>query len=166
MSFAVAVDRVLTAEGGYSNDPLDPGGETIFGVTRREFPNFNGGNFKTATREQAAALYKTEFWDACHCDVMPPVLAFQALDFAVNSGVGTAIRKLQHAAGVADDGHWGPVTQAAVLRINPGVLTFNFLADRLDYMRVLNNWPHAGKGWAGRIAADMRSAAIDLLNPT
>lgn len=163
MDFRTAIDRVLKIEGGYVNDPKDPGGETIFGISRRSFPNFNGGDFKNATREQAVDLYRTEFWVKVHADAMPDVLAYQAVDFAANSGIGTSLRKLQAAAGVADDGHWGPVTQAAVKAVSSAVLTFRFLSLRLDFMRSLSNWQHDGRGWAGRIAEDMRYAADDLL---
>jgi lysozyme family protein len=162
MSFAVAIGRLLGNEGGYVNDPRDPGGETNWGISKRSYPNLD---IKALTRDQAIAIYQRDFWLKVDADQMPDVLGFQALDFAVNSGIDVTIRKLQSAAGVADDGHWGPVTKAAVAAIAPAVLTFRFIAARLDFMRSLSNWPVAGKGWAGRIANDMRFAAQDLLAP-
>lgn len=163
MHYTIAINRVLKSEGGYVNDLNDPGGETIWGVSRRSFPHFNSGDFKNATREQAVVLYRAEFWDKVHADKMPDDLQYQALDFAVNSGISVAIRKLQSAAGVADDGYWGPVTQAAVAALPPAVIIFRFLAKRLDYMRRLSNWKYHGAGWAARIAEAMRYAADDLL---
>jgi lysozyme family protein len=165
MDFFLAIDRVLKSEGGYVNDPNDPGGETIYGISRRSFPNFNGGDFKNATREQAVRLYYDEFWRKVNADKMPEDLQYQALDFAVNSGIHTAIRKLQSAAGVADDGWWGPVTQAAVAATPPAVLIIRFAAERLDYMRKLKNWKFHGAGWAARMADVLRYAAVDLLEP-
>lgn len=162
MTFEVAINRVLGNEGGYVNDPDDPGGETIWGVSRRSFPNFNGGNFKDATREQAIELYRTEFWQKVSADSLPMLMQFQATDFAVNCGISTAIRKIQTAAGVADDGHFGPVSFAAMKAMNPAALTFRFFAEELDYRRKLSGWAKYGSGWTARVANDMRFAAVDL----
>lgn len=159
MNFDTAIERVLPIEGGYVNDLKDPGGETNFGISKRSYPNVD---IKALTRDGAKAIYLTDFWQRVHADTMPAALQFQALDFAINSGIETAVRKLQFAAGVADDGHWGPVTQAAVIAQPQPALAFNFLASRLDYMRSLSNWQSAGRGWAGRIATDMRYAAKDI----
>lgn len=159
MSFDSSIARVLPLEGGYVNDPLDPGGETKFGISKRSYPRVD---IKALTWEGAVDIYRTDFWLRVHADAMPPALQYQALDFAVNSSPETAVRKLQAAAGVADDGHWGPVTQAAVAALSPAVLMFRFIALRLDFMRACSNWKSAGKGWAGRIAEDMRYAALDL----
>lgn len=159
MSFDTSFDRLIGNEGGYVNDPADPGGETNWGISKRSYPTTN---IRDLTRETAKAIYWTDFWLRVHADELDSLTAFQALDFAVNSGIETAVRKLQTAVGVADDGHWGPVTLAAVKALPPAVLAFRFLAERLDFMRRLKNWPSAGAGWAGRIAADMRFAAQDL----
>lgn len=160
MDFNFAIERVLKVEGGYVNDPKDPGGETQWGISKRSYPNVD---IKALTRDGAKAIYLSDFWLRVHADAMPDVISYQALDFAVNSGIETAVRKLQAAAGVADDGHWGPITQAAVKAQPQAVIALNFISLRLDYMRSLNNWQSAGRGWAGRIATDMRYAAQDLL---
>lgn len=162
MSFDTSIDRLLKNEGGYVNDPHDPGGETIWGVSRRSFPNFNGGDFKGATRAAAIALYRAEFWDKVNAEQLPALLQFQALDFAVNCGITVAIAKMQRAAGVADDGHWGPVTRAAIGAMNPTALTFRFFAEELDYRRKLAGWPRYGDGWTARVANDLRYAAQDI----
>jgi lysozyme family protein len=159
MTFDIAINRVLGNEGGYVNNPADPGGETNWGISKRAYPNVDIANL---TRDGAVAIYRSDFWDTVHADQMPAALQFQALDFAVNSGVQTAIRKLQAAAGVADDGYWGPVTQTAIAAMNPIALTVRFLAERLDYMRRLSTWGTFGSGWAGRIVADLKFAADDL----
>lgn len=159
MAFSTLINRVLANEGGYVNIPDDPGGETQWGISKRSYPDLD---IRALTREDAIAIYKRDFWDRCHGDELPEAVAFQALDFAVNSGVETALRKLQTAAGVADDGHWGPVTREAIAAVNPVVLCIRYLAERLDFMRKLKRWPSFSSGWAGRIAADLRYAAVDL----
>ncbi len=159
MNFNDAIDRVLSHEGGYTTGKNDPGGETNWGISKRSYPHLN---IKTLTRAQAAEIYRKDFWVRVHAEKMPTALQFQALDFAINSGVETAVRKLQSAAGVADDGEWGPVTQAAVFAMPDEILVLRFIAKRLDYMRRLANWKYAGAGWAARIAGDMMYAADDL----
>lgn len=158
-AFDLLIDRVLAIEGGYVDNPADPGGETQWGISKRSYPTVD---IKGLTRADAVVIYRRDFWDRCHGDEMHPALAYQALDFAVNSGIETAVRKLQAAAGVADDGHWGPATATAVKGFNPAVLAFLYLAERLDFMRKLKAWKDFGSGWAGRIAADMRFAANDV----
>lgn len=159
MSFEVFIERVLGLEGGYVNNPADPGGETQWGIAKRSYPNID---IKALTRVEAIEIYRRDFWQRVHADEMPTAVAFQALDFCINSGIETSIRKLQAALGVADDGHWGPVTRAAVSNAHIPALLTRFIAERLDFMRRLSTWPSFGKGWAGRIAEDLRFAAQDF----
>lgn len=167
MSFDTSIERVKKNEGGYVNDPRDPGGETNWGITVGTARAYGYvGAMIDMTWDQAKDIYRRGFWDLVHADTMPPILQFQVLDFAVNSGISTAIRKLQDAAGVADDGKWGSHTMAAVVAMNPVVLTFRFLARRQRFQTKLKNWPVAGAGWANRNADDMDYAADDLLSTT
>ncbi len=62
---------------------------------------------------------------------------------------------------MADDGILGPVSLAAIKATDPNDLVFRFLAERLEFMTGLSNWPNHGKGWARRIAANLRLAADD-----
>jgi lysozyme family protein len=158
MTFEKYIERVLTHEGGYVNDPKDPGGETKFGISKRSYPNLN---IAALTRDEAKAIYKRDFWLRVHADELPGPVAYQALDFAVNSGIETAIRKLQAALGVADDGLWGPVTRAAVHKANAPALIMAYAAERLDFLRKLRGWVNYGSGWAGRVAENLRYGAVD-----
>lgn len=158
MTFDEAFDRLMGNEGGYVNNPADPGGETNWGISKRSYPDLD---IKGLTRDQAKAIYLRDFWVRGAMDQLPPALAFQAFDAAVNHGIETAIRLTQRAAGVADDGHIGPVTLAAIRRDSVTDLLMLFVAERLDYWRKLNTWPKFGGGWAGRAAADLRYAAQD-----
>lgn len=158
MNFDVAFDRLMGNEGGYVNDPADPGGETNWGISKRSYPNVD---IKALTRDQAKAIYRRDFWDRIHADEMYDGVAFQALDFAVNSGIETAVRKLQRAVGVADDGHWGPKTQAAAAAMSETDIIMRFVAERLDFWTSLSTWPNFGRGWARRAAQNLRFGAID-----
>ncbi len=163
MSFDVSIARVLGNEGGYVNDPDDPGGETQWGISKRSYPLLD---IRTLTRDSAIGIYRRDFWERISADQLPVMLQFLVLDFAVNCGVETAVRKVQAAANVADDGHFGPVSFAAIRSTAPTVLTLRFLAEELDYRRKLKGWPKYGAGWTARVANDMRLAAIDFTGAT
>lgn len=158
VNFDTAFDRLLGSEGGYSNDPSDPGGETNWGISKRSYPDVD---IRNLTREQAKEIYRADFYNRIHADEMPGSVAFQAFDFAVNSGIDTAVRHLQRAINVADDGHWGPISKAAMLRADPSDTIMRLSAYRLDFMTRLNGWSRFGRGWARRISANLLYAADD-----
>lgn len=155
-NFDRAFTDLLGNEGGYSNNPADPGGETNWGITiavARE----NGyiGAMKDMDQSVAKTIYAKKYWLSAFDDLPYPVV-FQVFDAAVNSGVGQAVRWLQRAAGVADDGKIGPVTMKAVLEIDPIKLVVLFNAERLVFMTNLSTWGSFGKGWARRIAGNLK----------
>ena len=152
------IDRLLSHEGGYVNDPNDPGGETRFGISKRSYPRLN---IRKLTRAEAIAIYRRDFWERSRADDLPPAVGFQLLDGAVNSGIDNATRWLQRAVGVADDGIIGPVTLGALRITDPADVVMLFLAERLQFMTGLRNWPQHGKGWARRIAQNLRFGAED-----
>lgn len=156
--FDLFIERLLAHEGGYVNHPNDPGGETNWGIAKRSYPHVN---IRKLTRPQAIAIYRRDFWDRVQGGQLPPEVAFQALDAAVNHGVGQAVRWLQRAAGVADDGVIGPVTLAALRCVPPADLLLRFNAERLDFYTRLATWPSFGKGWVRRVAANLRHGAED-----
>lgn len=158
MNFDQAFDRLMAVEKGYVNDPKDPGGETKWGISKRSYPNEDIPNM---TKERAKVIFRRDFWDKVKADKLADGVAFQASDFAYNSGPDTAVRYLQRAVGVADDGHWGPASQAAADAISESDAIMLLNSERLDFMTRLKNWPDAGKGWARRIAQNLRYAAED-----
>lgn len=157
-TFDLAFDRLMTAEGDYVNNPADPGGETRWGISKRAYPAVD---IKTLTRNGAKALYLRDFWQRLDANALPASVAVQVFDFAVNSGIETAVRALQRAVGVADDGHWGPVSAAAARACSDADVLLRLNAERLDFMTRCRNWPDASRGWARRIAANLRAAALD-----
>lgn len=158
MNFEQATDRLLGNEGDYTDGKGDPGGETNWGISKRSYPDLD---IKNLTRDDAKAIYLRDFWQRGHMDEYDGAIAFQVYDFAVNSGIETAVRALQRAAGVADDGYIGPVTIFAVKSMPvPKVLAL-FIAERLQFWTGLSNWQQAGKGWARRAVADIRYAVVD-----
>lgn len=158
MSFDEAFDRLISHEGGYVNNPADPGGETQWGISKRSYPRVD---IRSLTRDQAREIYRVDFWQRINGDRLADGVAFQLFDFAVNSGIETAVRYLQRALGVADDGHWGAASQAAADATSESDAIMRLNAERLDFMTRLTNWPNASRGWARRIAGNLRYGAID-----
>lgn len=155
-NFDRAFVELLGNEGGYSNDPNDPGGETNWGITiavARE----NGyiGAMKDMDQLVAKVIYAKKYWQPAF-DQLPYTIAFQMFDAAVNSGVGQAVRWLQRAMGVADDGKLGPVTMQAIEAVDPIKLVVLFNVERLLFMTNLSTWGNFGKGWARRIAGNLK----------
>jgi lysozyme family protein len=157
LTFDQAFDRLISHEGDYTSGEGDPGGETKFGICKRSYPALN---IKDITIDLAKAIYFRDFWQPLG-DKAHPSIKFQAFDFAVNSGIDTALRKLQQAIGVADDGHFGPISQARLAALPVSDVLLAFLAERLDFYTRLSTWPTFGKGWSRRIAKDLRYAAFD-----
>jgi lysozyme family protein len=159
MDFNTAFDRLIGNEGGYVNNPSDPGGETNWGISKRSYPTVDILNL---TRDGAKAIYLRDFWQAGQMDKINPAVAFQAFDFAVNSGMQTALRKLQAAVGVADDGNIGSVSLSAINVMEPAKVIMLYVAERLDFWRCLSTWDSFSVDWAGRAAADLRYGAGDI----
>ena len=162
MGFDEAFERVIAHEGGYVNHPDDPGGETNWGITART-ARANGytGPMRELTRRQAREIYRVAYWGRARADDYDPAIGFQLFDAAVNHGIGNAIRFLQRAVGVADDGVVGPQTVAAINAMQTTDVLARFNAERLDFYTRLTTWPTFGKGWARRVAENLRHAAED-----
>ncbi len=157
--FNTSFDRLLGNEGGYVFNPADPGGETNWGISKRSYPTVD---IKNLTRDQARDIYYQDFWLPLAGDTLPGSVAFQLFDFAVNSGIQTALRAYQRALGVADDGNFGSASLAAAQAMPADKQIMRVLGERLDFMRKLRAWPTFGSGWAGRIANDLRFGAGDI----
>jgi len=158
LNFDLAFERLIGIEGGYTTGDGDPGGETKWGISKRSYPQLE---IASLTREDARDIYRRDLWEKHRLGELPESVAFQVFDFAVNSGIETAVRKLQEAAGVADDGHIGPVTLAAVTAISAHDMVVRYLAARLRFLTKLSTWDRFGRGWANRIAQDLLYSAED-----
>lgn len=158
MNFDQAFDRLISNEGGYVNNPADPGGETNWGISKRSYPTVD---IKALTREGAKQIYLADFWNRGRMEEYDAAIAFQVFDAAVNHGIETAVRLLQRAAGVADDGHIGPVTVAAVKAKSVTDMLMLFIAYRIKFWTKLSTWATFGRGWANRAADDLIYAAQD-----
>lgn len=163
MTFDDAFARLVDPqhEGGYSNNPADPGGETKYGLSKRAYP---GEDIANMTLDRAREIYRRDYWGPAGCDGLPDLLKYEMFDLAVNTSAPgkptTAIRMLQQAVGATVDGVFGPKTLMAAQAANPATALRRLQALRINYYTRL---PKAWRdefltGVMNRIAANMLAA--------
>lgn len=155
MNFDQAFEVLLKHEGGYAADHRDPGGETKFGISKRSYP---GEDIAGMTIERAKQIYLRDYWGPAGCDAVPDALKLQLFDTTVHSGVTMAIKTLQRAAYADADGILGPHTLMAVQSMPASRLIARFNGFRLEFLTGLPTWAEFGRGFAKRIAANLKEA--------
>lgn len=169
-NFERSLSLVLKSEGGFVNDPHDPGGATNLGVTIatfRQYVNPNGTvtDLKALTTAQAGKVYKGQYWDAVKGDQLPDGVDYAVFDFAVNSGPSRAAKFLQAVVGVAQDGQIGPATLVAVANLPRSTIIQNICDNRLTFLKGLPTWSRFGRGWSSRVSS-VRTVALAMVGPT
>ena len=168
--FERALAHVLEMEGGFDEDPYDPGGPTNRGITLAEFARDKGleltpANFaamkaelKAITPDTVRRIYRDSYWQAAACPDLPPALALFHFDAAVNQGVAGAARMLQQAVGADVDGEIGPLTLAAAAARPLAATLDAYAAIRRQRYRALPTFWRFGKGWLSRVDATLALA--------
>lgn len=125
-NFETAIKLVLEHEGGYSNDPADPGGETNYGISKRSYPDEDITNL---TQAKAIEIYRRDFWDKQWAMIVSQELSTALLDASVNMGRTAAVKLLQKSVNKAYcrdllevDGIFGTKTLGAVNEASEDVL--------------------------------------------
>jgi lysozyme family protein len=169
-NFKDALAFTLKWEGGKVDDKTDRGGRTAFGVTQLSFDSWLSAkalpqrDVWTITPDEVATIYEERYWLPCRCDQLPDKLDICMFDAAVNHGTRKAVRFLQRAAGVVDDGDFGPQTMRAVDQdqLDPerqqSLLTKYCMAREKFYAAIVHNDPKQVrflKGWLNRLT-DLR----------
>jgi uncharacterized protein (TIGR02594 family) len=172
--FDVAFAHVLDMEGGWTDDPYDPGGPTNLGITLSVYAAYLGRSLvienraellaalRGLTPELARDIYITRYWRPSSCPALPPALAILHFDTAVNHGVGNAIRFLQTALGVDVDGEIGPITLGAAARSNMTEVLQTYAELRRERYRALPHFWRFGRGWLRRVDATLALARRHL----
>ena len=163
-NFKKAFEELIGIEGGYVNDPTDPGGETKYGISKRSYPHLD---IKNLTLGQAQEIYYRDFWKELHLDdILKYKIALELFDTGVNMGQGTAGEFLQEALNLmnrdqrnfpdlAVDGIVGPVTMVAYRKVDDRILlkVLNGLQFR-RYADICERKPSQEKyfnGWMKRV---------------
>jgi lysozyme family protein len=161
-SFDRCVAFTLRYEGGFTNNPNDPGNwtggaigrgilrGTNFGISAASYPNLDIANL---TQDLAAAIYRQDYWGAIQGDALPGPVALAAFDAAVNAGPKRSVIWLQQAAGAAADGVLGPGTLAALQAGDAAALAREAVVRRLNFSTGLPAWANFGLGWSRRLIA-------------
>lgn len=144
-------------EGGFVNDPRDPGGATNHGITIATLSHWRGRpctvqDVQALQLSEAMAIYRAQYWSAVAGDALPAGLDLMAFDCAVNMGPGTAARLLQESVDAVVDGHVGPNTIRAAAATDTVQAIHHMAELRRDAYRAMAGWPTYGRGWTSRVA--------------
>jgi len=138
---------LMESDGGYSEDPLDPGGETNFGISKRAYPK---EDIQFLTMERAKEIYKRDYWDAIRADELPYPINILIFDAAVNQGKKAAVRMPQEALKIKQDGVIGQQTIKAAVEASDAVCA-DFLAIRAVRYAGTYKFQRFGRGWMRRL---------------
>ena len=175
--FSAALAHVLVFEGGWSDDPFDPGGATNKGITIGDFARERGTDVTSATVDQLKAdlrripdsevrrIYLERYWRPALCPDLPAPLAFFHFDAAVNQGVHGAARMLQEALAVPVDGEIGPLTLAASQSSAVADAIERYAEIRRRRYRSLGTFWRFGRGWLRRVDATAAAAQAIASRP-
>lgn len=146
-------DRAMTHtfkwEGGYVNDPHDPGGETKYGISKRSNPEID---IPSLTKKDAKEIYYKKYWFPFRFDELSSeTLAIKVFDVGVNVGTKKAIKWLQKCVGATVDGIIGPETIRLTNQAPQAQVLEDFLSMAEDYYRALKSFSVFGRGWLNRL---------------
>jgi len=171
-AFSACLAIVLKQEGGYADNPLDPGGATKYGITRATLAEWRKvsppsslpkAEVAALGSEEAAAIYRALYWDRCNAGALPPGLDLALFDYAVNSGPDRAVRALQTQVGAQPDGIVGPLTldaiKAKIAIAGVAGLIVALCDGRLSFLQRLAISATFGTGWARRVD-EIRALAL------
>ena len=163
-AFDTIIEMVLEHEGGYINHSSDPGGETIYGISKRAYPDLD---IKNLTVAEAKEIYRNDYWNRIKGEELPVGVACVVLDYSVNSGTSRASKALQSVCGIANgDGIIGPATLNAVwttVKNTSEEDVINAVTEqRQGFIRALSIYDTFGKGWERRIE-ETRAKAMELI---
>lgn len=147
--FESAIPFILEHEGGYCDVDGDPGGETNFGICKRQYPKLDILNL---TEEQAIEIYRRDYWKPW-LEELDMDVAAKVFDMIVNMGTKQAVKLLQRAVGATDDGIYGPETKASIRVRDPQDVVNALVGQQREFYTNLAKKPSMTKflkGWLRR----------------
>lgn len=172
-SFDQALAFVLRWEGGFVNNPKDPGGATNRGVTQKVYDAWRDARQQPRQGvaqigdDEVRAIYEANYWAPAKCDALGSPLDLVQFDTAVNMGVGRAIRFLQGAVGAEVDGGFGPGTQKCLDACDRGQALAAFCGQReAFYRQIVAAKPEQQvflAGWLNRLNALRQRVGLPVL---
>jgi len=167
-NFETCLAFVFAEEGGYTDDPLDPGGATNLGITLAELNRWRHtavtkDDVRALQKSEASAIYAANYWNVVRGAELPPGIDLIVFDAAVNTGNARAAKMLQAIVRTAVDGAIGPQTIVATSGIAPKDLINQFADARVAFYQSLPTFNHFGRGWLARTER-ARTQALNLLD--
>jgi lysozyme family protein len=159
--------RVLAHEGGFTNDPQDPGGPTNFGITifdARKYwkPAATAADVKAMPISVAKDIYRQKYWAAMRCDELPAGVDDTVFDYGVNSGIARSGKVLRRVVAMPDtDWHVTDEVLGAVKKRDAQLIIISMNDERLKFLESLRTWPTFGKGW-GRRVGEVKAFSLQL----
>ena len=148
----ILFEWIMSIEGGFVNHPHDRGGKTKFGISQHAHPDID---IATLTIEQAQDIYLADYWHANQCGEMPLPVGFALFDAAVNHGNTQAVKMLQQALGVTQDGIVGPITLQKTYLVNYAKIVHDLSVIRARFYYALvrsdSTQEHFLNGWNSRL---------------
>jgi len=165
-NFEPCLKFVLHHEGLWSDDPRDPGGATMKGVTLAVYREYlkreaSKDELRNIPDEHLHDLYRSRYWNVSKCDELPDGVDLVVFDMAVNSGVGRSAKLLQKCVGAAEDGVIGPKTMALVKQVPARQMIIRFSEQRRMFYKSLKAFETFGRGWLRR-TDECESKAIEM----
>ena len=162
-NFDKCLEMLLEHEGGYVNDPMDNGGMTNLGVTKRVYDDWIGREsteqeMRDLTPDDVAPIYKKNYWDRVKGDQLPSGLDWCAFDWAVNSGSGRPAKAIQRAVGATQDGAIGNQTLGLIAEKEPKFIIDYVYTVRQAFYESLDDFKHFGRGWSRRNTETLHQA--------
>lgn len=148
-NFSDAMALAFKWEGGYSDDPADPGGATNLGITMATLEAWRGhpvtkDDVRALRRADVLPIYEHNYWNAIKADALPDGVDLIAFDIGVNSGIHRILPWL------ADTAPLDPVPRIKAMH-----------ARRLSFWQHLKTFARFGRGWMNR-ESDIFSHALAL----
>ena len=154
--FSIAIALTLKNEGGYVDNPSDPGGPTNMGITQADMP---GVNIKDLTVAQAETFYQKNFWNPLYDQIADQSVANKIFDMGVLCGIQEAVQYAQWSTSarltIEADGVFGPETLAAVNGTDSTIFLETYKAGLVFYaLFIVTEHPDEKifvNGWVNRI---------------
>jgi lysozyme family protein len=169
-AFHLSLPFILRWEGGFVDDPDDPGGRTNKGVTHQTYNDWRARqglgpkDVKLITDDEVAAIYERDYWLGPRCDVLRRPLDLAQFDTAVNMGIRRSVRILQSALGCGVDGAFGQATARAAAECDIGATVAEYCRIREGvYRNLAERNPKLAKflkGWLNRLNALRKEAGL------
>lgn len=146
------IRHTLTLEGGYNNIPGDNGGETNFGISKKAYPN---EDIRAMTIERATELAYRDYYEKFHLELIQSFrIRAKVFDTGFNAYPTTAIKFLQRALGVHDDGVIGMETLTAIVGKEENTILYAMIKQQmLNYVRIVSHAENQAQflaGWTNR----------------